>query len=65
VPIEQVRSGMGQGRVLGADDAMAEKMVDGVKTFSQVVKDMQRAQPAPRQGRSALANRNELDLLAL
>lgn len=33
VPIAQVRDGMGQGRVLGADDAMAQNMVDGVATL--------------------------------
>jgi signal peptide peptidase SppA len=66
VPIEQVRSGMGQGRVLGADDAMAEKMVDGVKPFGQVVKDMQRANQAPAQRRSsAQAYHRRLDLAAL
>ena len=30
VPIAQVREGMGQGRVLGADAAQAQGMVDGV-----------------------------------
>ena len=29
VPIAQVRDGMGQGRVLRADSAMAQNMVDG------------------------------------
>lgn len=62
VPIDQVRGGMGQGRVLGADQALAEKMVDGIATFDEVVKKMQRAQPA--RGRSALAAaRNELEIL--
>lgn len=42
IPIAQVRDGMGQGRVLGADAALAEKMVDGVMTFDDVVKKMQR-----------------------
>ncbi|WP_374349171.1 S49 family peptidase [Chitinimonas sp.] len=37
VPIDAVRNGMGQGRVLGADEALAEKMVDGIKTFDEVV----------------------------
>lgn len=42
VGIDAVRNGMGQGRVLGAEDAMAEKMVDGILTFDQVVQKMQR-----------------------
>ncbi len=66
-PIDTVRNGMGQGRVLGADQAMAEKMVDGVMTFGDVVKRMQRAQPAQQpitRSRSALAaRRNEMALL--
>jgi len=37
VPIAQVREGMGQGRVLGADAAVAEKMVDGIATFDATV----------------------------
>jgi capsid assembly protease len=41
VGIDAVRNGMGQGRVLGADAALAENMVDGVMTFDQVVKKMQ------------------------
>ncbi len=61
VGIDQVRSGMGQGRALGADAALTENMVDGVMTFDDVVKRMQRAAKAPR---SALkAARNELALL--
>jgi signal peptide peptidase SppA len=62
VPIDSVRNGMGQGRVLGADAALAEKMVDGVMPFGDVVKKMQRS-AGPR-GRSALAAaRNELALI--
>jgi signal peptide peptidase SppA len=54
VSVEDVRKGMGQGRVLGAQQAVSEKMVDGVMTFDQVVRHMQKAaKPAP--GRSALA----------
>lgn len=43
VGVDAVRSGMGQGRVLGAQDALAENMVDGIATFDDVVKKMQRA----------------------
>lgn len=42
VPIAQVRDGMGQGRVLGADAALAQNMVDGVATFDDVIKKMRR-----------------------
>jgi signal peptide peptidase SppA len=65
VPIESVRNGMGQGRVLGASQAMSEKMVDGVMSFSDVVKQMQRSavKPAGR-GRSALiAAQNEMQII--
>ena len=51
VPIDAVRNGMGQGRVLGADAALYERMVDGVATFDQVVKKMQSKQRTA--GRSA------------
>ena len=37
VPIDAVRSGMGQGRVLGAAQALAEKMVDGIATLAEVL----------------------------
>lgn len=46
VGIAQVRDGMGQGRVLGADAALAEKMVDGICTFDDVVKKMQKSMQA-------------------
>lgn len=35
-----VRNGMGQGRVVNAQTALAENMVDGVATFDQVVRGM-------------------------
>ena len=40
VPITQVRDGMGQGRVLGADAALAQNMVDGIASFDQVLSKM-------------------------
>jgi len=43
VPVDAVRSGMGQGRMLSAKDALAEKMVDGVGTFDEVVSKMARS----------------------
>lgn len=67
VPIDTVRNGMGQGRVLGADQALAEKMVDGIATFGDVVKKMRRdaktsgARPA---GASRLAAmQRDIDIL--
>ena len=42
VSISQVRDGMGQGRVLGADAALASGMVDGIATFDDVIKKMRR-----------------------
>lgn len=65
VPVDQVRGGMGQGRVLGAAQAQSEKMVDGVMTFDQVVRHMQKAN---KQGsaRSALqVSQQRLALLEL
>ena len=59
VGIEQVRSGMGEGRVLGADGALAQSMVDGIASFDQVLAKMRvtvaRDQKAGRQSRLASA----------
>lgn len=58
LPISQVRDGMGQGRVLGADAALAQNMVDGVATFADVLKKMRRDAKAtvkPKQSRLAQA----------
>lgn len=61
VSIDSVRNGMGQGRVLGADAALAENMVDGIATMDEVIKKMSRN---ARQGRSALkAAQAELAIL--
>jgi len=43
VPVDQVRGGMGQGRVLGAKQALDAGMIDGVLTRDQVVARMQRS----------------------
>ena len=65
VSVDQVRGGMGQGRVLGADQAKAENMVDGVMTFEQVLRQVARS-IAPPKGRSAQEQRRaQLALLAL
>jgi signal peptide peptidase SppA len=57
VSVETVRNGMGQGRVLGADACVAEKMADGVMTFEDAMRKLQRAAktPAPAAKRSRLA----------
>ena len=63
VSVEAVRKNMGQGRMLRGDAALANQMVDGVATFDDVVKKMQRNAKASS-GRSALrAARNELSLI--
>lgn len=41
VSVDAVRNGMGQGRVLGATQAVTEGMVDGIMTMDQVIKRMQ------------------------
>ncbi len=56
--------GMGQGRVLGADAALAEKMIDGIETFDDVIKRMQRNLRASNKGASRLAQaQNDLKIL--
>lgn len=40
VPISQVRNGMGQGRVLGAEAAIGQCMADGVVTFDDIVRKL-------------------------
>lgn len=59
VKVDAVRGGMGQGRVLGADAAKSQGMIDGVATFEQVVAGMQRniKNSAPRASRLAAAQR--------
>ena len=64
VPISQVRDGMGQGRVLGADAALTHQMVDGVATLDDLISKMRRAgkaQAKPTVSRLAQA-RNALAL---
>ena len=69
VGVQQVRDGMGQGRVLGADEALAQGMVDGVAPVTEIVRRMQRqmkasSRPARSAGRLAAIARRELELLA-
>jgi signal peptide peptidase SppA len=62
VSVGQVKNGMGQGRVLGADQALGEQMIDGVLTFDQVLQKLGRRSSALR---VAQANRQrELEILA-
>jgi signal peptide peptidase SppA len=64
VSVEDVRSGMGQGRVLGAAAAQAQNMVDGVMTFDQVLRRVAKSlqqRAAPRQALAAA--RNQLEIL--
>ena len=65
VPISQVRDGMGQGRVLGADAALASSMVDGIATFEDVVKKMRRDARAKIKPNASRLNqaRNSLALM--
>ena len=41
VSVNDVRTGMGEGRVLGAEAAMAQNMVDGIASFDDVLTKMQ------------------------
>ena len=63
VGIDKVRNGMGQGRVLGADQAMGEGMVDGVMVFDDVVKRMSRSIRSNSAGRSGLRCRGGTGVL--
>jgi signal peptide peptidase SppA len=60
VGVQQVRDGMGQGRVLGADEALAQGMVDGVATLSDVVRRMQKDARAAKAERPARSHRSAL-----
>jgi signal peptide peptidase SppA len=63
VSINEVKNGMGEGRVLGADAAKAQNMVDGIATFDNVLAKMQanarsnrpNSQSRLKQARDALA----------
>ena len=57
VSVAHVREGMGQGRVLGAQAALAEHMIDGVMPIPDLIRKMQRnARPMKlNQARNAMA----------
>lgn len=69
ISVADVRDGMGEGRVLGADAALAAKMVDGIATFDDVLANMQKSTQTPARsdqsvGTSRLKQaRNQLALL--
>jgi signal peptide peptidase SppA len=66
VPISKVRNGMGQARVLGAQAAKAENMIDGIATFDEVLGNVAKRVlgPARMTAAGAAAQRGrELDLL--
>ncbi len=62
VPVDAVRSGMGEGRVLGAEAALAEKMIDGIDNLEGVIGRLQRATRAARPARLASA-RNDMEFM--
>lgn len=48
VPVDAVRNGFAEGRVVGADEAVALGMVDRIATIDQVVSDLvAQSEPAP------------------
>ena len=68
VPVETVRNGMGEGRVLGAQDALKENMIDGVMSLDELVAKVQkdlRAGSSRRPGRAAALAQAQADIAAL
>jgi signal peptide peptidase SppA len=63
--VDQVRSGMGQGRVLGADQAKTEGMVDGIMTFDQVLRQVARNIAPPKSRNVQQQRRTQLALLVV
>ena len=47
VKVSDVRAGMGQGRILGAKEALRQKMIDGIQTLPQVVQTLTRNPRGP------------------
>ena len=63
-PIDAVRTGMGEGRVLGAEDALAAGMIDGIATMDDVLQKMVRAGKQSRSSRAmAQAREREIGML--
>jgi signal peptide peptidase SppA len=69
VSIEAVRNGMGEGRVLGAQDALKENMIDGVMGLDELVakvqKDLRAGSSARRSNRAAAFASAQADIQAL
>ncbi|MDD5033248.1 MAG: S49 family peptidase [Methylococcaceae bacterium] len=74
VPLSNARNGMGQGRVLGAEAAKREGMVDGVMTLNALLQKMQRSAliqkmqgsaGRPLQGAPSSARQRQIELLAM
>jgi len=66
VGVGDVRDNMGQGRVLGAEDALGRNMVDGIATFDDVIKKMQRSARAatrPQNATRLQAAKRELEIV--
>jgi len=64
LPVANVREGLGQGRVLGADTAVGQKMVDGISTFDDLISMMQKRGRAQSRATSRLSQaRNALALI--
>ncbi len=64
VSVDSVRDGMGQGRVLGAEAALRERMIDGIATAEQVLDRLQRGQRAAPRPRAAAATAAPRPMLA-
>lgn len=69
VPVATVREGMGEGRVISAESAASQNMVDGVATFDQVVRRLaktigQGGKPAEAKSSRAALLQREIDLLS-
>jgi signal peptide peptidase SppA len=56
VPVAQVRNGMGQGRVLGADAAIEQGMINGVITLNEMLNKLQRNSRFKMPAQSRLTN---------
>jgi capsid assembly protease len=65
VSVSDVRGGMGEGRVLGADAALSQKMVDGIATFDDVLARMQKSARSSQPARASRLKqaRQALDLI--
>lgn len=62
VSAKGVRDGFGQGRVVGAVEAVGLKMADRVATLEQVLRDLK---PSAKSGRSRAENQNQLTVARL